>query len=107
MPPPLLYLTFSLLPAPTTDILDDYQQKLYFLLIQEQLKGRWKEGGWEGGRKNFKKRKGWIEGIDKHVQGKGAILKEKILNEGAVIGGTQLKINHSWCEGSIGPRLVG
>lgn len=29
------------------------------------------------------------------------------MNEGAVIGGTQFKISHSWGEGSIGPRLVG
>lgn len=65
------------------------------------------ERSWEGGRKNSRNRKGWIEGDDKHVQDKGAILKEEILNEGAVIGGTQFKISHSWGEGSIGPRLVG
>lgn len=33
-------------------------------------------------------------GREKHVQVKGAILKEEILNEGAVIGGTQFKTSH-------------
>lgn len=49
MPPILTVPHVS--PAPTTDILDYYQQKLYFSLIWEQLKGKWKNGrSREGGR---------------------------------------------------------
>lgn len=60
------------------------------------------ERSWEGGRKSSRKRKGWIEGDDKHVQDKGAILEE-ILNEGAVIGAHNSKSATVGVRGALGP----
>lgn len=41
---------------------------------------------------NAVRRKGWIGGDEKHVQGIGAILEWDILNEGAVMGAQNSKL---------------